>query len=104
MPWIYNQTYDEYYDFDKELYRIPDSLRTSVDLHLTFNVETRTCHWRLTSVDDSGDVRTCSTARYIDWSVGLDMLRAEDFNIPEELQRAFEDTVSDEARSYGPRK
>ena len=85
MAWTYTQTYDEYYDFDKELYRLPDALQTSVDLRLTFNVATRTCYLVLTTNDDHGRQEEHTPARYIDWGTGVTMLRAEGMEIPEEL-------------------
>lgn len=85
MTWTYTQTYDEYYDFDKELYRLPDALHTSVDLRLTFNLETRTCYLVLTTNNDEGRQVEHNPARYIDWGTGVAMLRAENMQIPEEL-------------------
>lgn len=84
--WIYIQTYDEYYDFDRELYSMPDEGNTSVDMRLTFNVETKTCNYTLSLHNDDGQTRDWEEANYIPWAVGLAMLAADGTEVPEELK------------------
>lgn len=83
--WNHIQTYDEYYDFDKELYSLPDAGNTSVDMRLTFNTETRTCYYNINLHNDDGDTRDWDERQYIPWAVGLEMLRRDNTTIPEEL-------------------
>lgn len=82
--WNYVQAFDEYYDFEKELYSIPDKGNTSVDMRLTFNVETRTCYYSLMLRNDSGNTIDWENKNYISWDVGLTML-GDEVEVPEEL-------------------
>lgn len=82
--WNYVQTFDEYYDFEKELYSIPDEGNTSVDMRLTFNVETRTCYYTLMLRNDSGNTIDWEKGHYISWDVGMATL-GDEVEIPEEL-------------------
>ena len=83
--WTLLQVYEEYYDFDKELYSLPDEGNTSVDMRLTFNTSKSDCYYTITLHNDSGIVVDWEKTHYIPWTVGLDMLRADNINIPEEL-------------------
>ena len=82
--WNFVQAFDEYYDFEKELYSISDKGNTSVDMRLTFNVETRTCYYSLMLRNDSGNTIDWEKENYISWDVGLAMLGIE-IEVPEEL-------------------
>lgn len=82
--WNYIQAFDEYYDFEKELYSIPDEGNTSVDMRLTFNVETRTCYYTLMLRNDSGNTIDWEKERYISWDVGIATL-GDEVEVPEEL-------------------
>jgi hypothetical protein len=84
-PWLYTQTFDEYYDFDKELFALPDDGRTSIDMHMTFNIENKTCHYKVITHNDNGDTFDLGSAFYVPWAVGLAMLTADGIDIPEEL-------------------
>jgi len=85
--WQYVQTYDEEYDFDKELYAVPDKGTTSVDMRLTFNVETHTCYYYISLHNDDGNTRVWGTEHYVPWSVGLAMLARDGVDIPTELTK-----------------
>lgn len=82
--WNHVQTFDEYYDFEKELYSIPDEGNTSVDMRLTFNVETRTCYYTLMLRNDSGNTIDLEKEQYLSWDVGIVTL-GDEVEIPEEL-------------------
>jgi hypothetical protein len=83
--WTYIQNFDQYYDYDKELFSMPDEGNTSVDMRLTFNVETRTCYYGISLHNDDGNTRDWEKTHYIPWTVGLAMLAKDDIEIPEEL-------------------
>jgi hypothetical protein len=83
--WTYIQNFDQYYDYDKELFSMPDEGNTSVDIRLTFNVETHTCYYTLSLHNDDGNTRDWEKTHYIPWTVGLTMLAKDDIEIPKEL-------------------
>jgi len=83
--WTLLQSYDEYYDFNKELYSIPDEGNTSVDMRLTFNVETGTCYYSLSLHNNDGNTRDWEKSHYLPWAVGLAMLAVDSVEIPAEL-------------------
>jgi hypothetical protein len=84
--WTLLQSFDEYYDYDKELFSMPDEGNTSVDMRLTFNIETRTCYYSLSLHNDDGNTRDWEKTHYVPWAVGLAMLAADNIDIPEELR------------------
>lgn len=75
----------EYWDFDKELIAIPDGVRTSVDMRLTFNNEKRTAYFVLSTHNDNGDTIDWCDTHDVPWDAALQMLRADGVDIPEEL-------------------
>ena len=83
-PWTLLQVYDEYYDYTKELLLIPDGGNTTVDMRLTFNTGTRTCHYNIMLHNDDGSIRDWEKDHHVPWAVGLAMLGGE-VDIPEEL-------------------
>jgi hypothetical protein len=84
--WQHIQTYGEYYDFDRELFCLPDEGNTTVDMRLTFNAETRTCYYYTSLHNDSGEsVDQLTPVRYIPWEKGLEVLTRENFEVPKEL-------------------
>ena len=83
-PWELLQVYDEYYDYTKELLSIPDEGNTTVDMRLTFNAETRTCHYNIMLHNDDGNTHDWEKDHQVPWGVGLAMLGGE-VEIPEEL-------------------
>lgn len=85
--WNHIQTYDEYYDFDKELYSLPDAGNTSVDMRLTFDTETRTCYYFISLHNDDGNTRDWEKTHFIPWAAGLEVLRRDNTTIPEELTK-----------------
>lgn len=84
--WSLVQAYDEYYDYNKELYALPDEADTSVDMRLTFNTDTRTCYYAISIYDDHGNIRDWEKTHNIAWAVGLAMLTKDSIDIPEELK------------------
>ncbi len=82
--WNYVQSFEEYYDFEKELYSIPDKGNTSIDIRLTFNVDTNTCYYALSLCNDDCNRIHWEEEHYISWDVGLAML-GDEVEVPEEL-------------------
>jgi len=82
--WNLVNSFDEYYDFEKELLSMPDEGNTSVDIRLTFNVDTQTCYYTISLRNDSGNTIDWQDAHYLPWQVGIEMLGSE-MEIPEEL-------------------
>ena len=72
----------EYVDFDRELYSMPDEGNTSVDMRLTFNVETRTCYYTISLHNNDGNTRDWEKDHHLPWAVGIAML-GNDVDIPE---------------------
>lgn len=72
----------EYVDFDRELYSLPDEGNTSVDMRLTFNVETRTCYYTISLHNNDGNTRDWEKDHHLPWAVGIAML-GNDVDIPE---------------------
>jgi hypothetical protein len=84
--WTLLQVYDEYYDYDKELYSLPDVGNTSVDMRLTFDINLRRCYYTISLHNDDGNTRDWEKDHHIPWAVGLAMLAADNIDIPEELR------------------
>lgn len=82
----YVASFDEYYDFNKELFRLPDEGTTSIDMRLTFNTESKECYYTISTHNDSGEVRDWEHTHYIPWIVGLGLLDADGVDIPKELE------------------
>jgi len=82
--WTHVQTYDEYYDFDKEVLTCDDDGQTSLDVRLTFNVETHTAYMTVTWHNDDGHTHDLHGQRDIEWGAALRLLG--DTTIPEELK------------------
>jgi hypothetical protein len=82
--WHHVQTFDEYCDFTKELYSIPDDGNTSVDMRMIFNTETRTCNYWISLHNDTFPAIDWKKAHYISWAAGLQML-GDTIDIPKEL-------------------
>lgn len=81
----YVASFDEYYDYNKELFSLPDEGRTSIDMRLTFNTETLTCYYTISTHNDSGKGRDWEHTHYIPWIVGMALLDADGVDIPKEL-------------------
>lgn len=75
-----------YYDFEKELYSLPDKGNTSVDMRLTFNTETHTCYYSISLHNDSGITVDWEKTHCIPWAVGLAMLMADGAVIPDAIK------------------
>ena len=83
--WHHIQTDDEYCDFSKELFSVPDEGNTSVDMRLTFNTTSKTCSYSFGLRNDSGKPKEWEDYNPIPWSVGIAMLLRDEVAIPEEL-------------------
>jgi hypothetical protein len=83
--WTLVNTDGEYIDFDRELYSMPDEGNTSVDMRLTFNVETRTCYYTISLKNDSGNTQDWEKDHHLPWAVGLAVL-GNVVELPEELK------------------
>ena len=81
----YVASFDEYVDFNKELFSLPDDGYTSIDMRLTFNTENLTCYYTISTPNDSGTVHDWEHTHYIPWIVGLGLLDADGVTIPPKL-------------------
>ena len=85
--WFYVHTFDEYYDFERELQSFCDEGSTSIDVRLTFNTETRTAYFTVATHNDDGNTRDWNHTHYLPWDKAMDtLLRDGCDNIPEELK------------------
>jgi len=82
--WEYVHRFDEYFDFEKELFTIPDEGNTSIAISMTFNVEARTCYYIIRMMDDKGEAQDWDKAHYVSWDIGLAML-GNDVDLPLEM-------------------
>jgi hypothetical protein len=82
--WTLLQSYDEYHDFDKELYSLPDEGNTSVDMRLTFDTNLNRCYYTISLHNDDCNTRDWEKDHCIPWAVGLAMLAADGASLPEE--------------------
>jgi hypothetical protein len=85
--WTYNQSYGDYYDYDKELCSLPDEGNTSVDLRMTFETGFKDCYFTISLHNDSGNTNDWDEVHDIPWAVGIAMLRADGVEIPNELTK-----------------
>lgn len=83
--WRYTQAFDEYYDFDKEVLSCDDEGYTSLDVRLTFNIETRTAYMTVAWHNNDGNTVDLDGQRYIAWDAALRLL-GDEVEIPEELR------------------
>lgn len=79
------QTFDEYVDFDKELFSLPDEGNTGIDMRLTFNTENLTCYYTISTHNDNGNTCDWGKTHYVPWIVGLGLLTADGVTIPAKL-------------------
>ena len=97
------QTFDEYVDFNKELFSLPDDGNTSIDMRLTFNTRTLTCYYTIITHNDSGNIFAWECDHKIPWIVGLGLLDADGIELPKELTDDPEtETGEDLDQFYGP--
>jgi hypothetical protein len=61
--WRFVQHDSPYYDYEKELYSLPDEGNTSVDMRLTFDADYNTCYYTLMLRNDDGNTRDCPAPR-----------------------------------------
>ena len=66
-----------YYDYEKELYSLPDKGNTSVDMRLTFDADDNTCYYAILLRNDDGNEVECGSSTHIPWAVGVAMLAAD---------------------------
>lgn len=85
--WRFAQHDSPYYDFEKELYSLPDVGNTSVDMRLTFDADYRTCYYTISLHNDDGNTRDWEKTHFIPWAAGLEVLRRDNTTIPEELTK-----------------
>lgn len=75
--WHFINSFGGYVDFEKELLAIPDEGATSVDIRLTFNIESRTCYYLIALRNDINDPITWTREHELTWDAGLAMLGDE---------------------------
>jgi hypothetical protein len=66
-----------YYDYEKELYALPDRGNTSVDMRLTFDADHHACYYTISLHNDDGNTRDWEMTHYVPWDTGLAMLAAD---------------------------
>jgi hypothetical protein len=93
--WINTQTYEQYVDFDRELFSFPDKGSTSIDMKLTFNLETRDCYFTIRTANNSGEIRDWEQDHKLSWDVAIDMLRKDGVQLPIELENPSAQDVND---------
>jgi hypothetical protein len=74
-----------YYDFDKELQAVPDDVRTSVDMRLTFDTEKHNAYFTLSTRNDNGQTIDWCDTHNVPWGAAIRMLIADGVTVPEEL-------------------
>lgn len=80
--WCHVNTFENYVDFDKELYSLPDEGNTSVDMRMSFDTEDHTCHYTIKLHNDDCETRDWEKEHRIPWSVGIAMLVADGVEVP----------------------
>ena len=75
--WRFVQHDSPYYDYEKELYSLPDEGNTSVDMRLTFDADYNTCYYTISLHNDDGNTRDWEKAHKLPWKVGMAMLAAD---------------------------
>ena len=84
--WVYYHSFDEYYDFNKELQNFEDFGDTSIDVRLSFNTETRTAYYVLVLNNDSGNPVDWEKTHYIKWDDAINTIFRDGCdNFPQEL-------------------
>jgi len=75
--WRFVQHDSPYYDYEKELYSMPDEGNTSVDMRLTFDADYNTCYYTISLHNDNGHTRDWEKTHKLPWAVGMAMLAAD---------------------------
>lgn len=81
----YLQDFDEYCEYYKELFRLPDDGYTGIGMVLTFNTEKLNCYYTISTHNNKGTVYDWEHTHNIPWLVGLGLLDADGVTIPPEL-------------------
>ena len=81
MKWAHYHAYDQYYDFERVLYTMPDAQATDVLMVLTFNAETRTAYYVLRLTNDNGNSVDWEQDHKLTWDDALKMVLSE--GVPE---------------------
>jgi hypothetical protein len=102
--WRFVQHYSPYYDYEKELYSLPDKGNTSVDMRLTFDADDNACYYTISLHNNDGNTRDWEKDHHIPWAVGIAMLAADGVTFfKEDLHDDPEtETGEDLAQFYGP--
>jgi len=75
--WHFVNHDEQYHDYDKELYSMPDDGNTSIDMRLTFDSEDRICYYTISLHNDNGDTIDWEKTHRIPWDTGVAMLAAD---------------------------
>jgi hypothetical protein len=78
----YLQDFDEYCEYYKELFMLPDDGYTSIGMVLTFNTEKSTCYYIICTHNNAGTAHDWEHKHDIPWLVGLGLLTADGVDIP----------------------
>lgn len=87
MRWEHYHAYDQYYDFERVLYTMPDKQDTDVVMVLTFNAETRTAYYVLKLTKKDGNTVDWEHDHKLTWEEALKVVLSEGVPafFPEEL-------------------
>lgn len=88
--WNFVNSFNGYIDFEKEMLAIPDEGRTSVDIRLTFNTESRTCYYVIALRNDHTFPTIWECEHELTWEAGLTML-GDEVGMLEELLSCADD-------------
>ena len=84
--WVHYHTYDEYYDFTKELQNFEDFGDTSIDVRLSFNTETHTAYYVLVLNSDNDNAVYWEKEHYLKWDDAINTIYRDGCdNFPQEL-------------------
>ena len=91
MKWTFwkNQC-EDYYDFERTLYTMPDEQNTDVVMVLSFSLETRTAYYVLRLTNDNGNSVDWEQDHKLTWEDALKMVLSEGMpkSFPDELLEA----------------
>ena len=75
--WFFIQYAHPYVDFDKEVLACDDEGYTSLDVRLTFNLETRTAYMTVAWHNNDGNTVDLEGDREIEWNAALRLIEGD---------------------------
>lgn len=104
--WIFSHSDAEHYDFTKSLQNFEDHGDTDIEVHMTFNIVTRTAAYVIVMTNDSGNTVYWEKQHHIKWDDAINTIHRDGCdNFPEKLkEKEMKATDLTDAQQYASAK